>query len=857
MTTKSVNLRAAFQVACLGGLLVSAAGAPGQAPPLAAPTPPQMASAAASSLALPPAPSRRADPQALDLIARSDLNRGAVLGRAGVVEFDLPANGSTARVLLNPGVVGLNDLRRLRLGHPDLRWRYTVEVEALASQGQSLFKRAYHFRRDLLEASLPNGTRTTGAFYLDPSAPVPLRSDELLLSFSGPRTPQRLRLRIIEADVAFAEVLTRAYAPAPMSRRDADVQWQRLSPQQRGRLASGNLFPPQVLSQAERERLIATRWTPVPPRRGATMRELYVVRDLPDTEPVDASTPPLPGVPVAPGLVATVPLPEQTRSVRVQLTPQSAVSTDSRSAPGRVVLRWAGESVFQRSVSIHPWGSAGPLEIRVPLGAGWLEVDSDRTAAVRTWVDRADRADRADGEREITPEPTFLRLWDVTPGAPLNFDVTHASGRATPLRLVLRQLDADAARGSGAPAEVELIKADGSVLRRSAVVLKVAHSRYDQIVPPAPDLAVTEPTEVFFRVPPSVTQVRISSDGPLLAAAYTRPLNLPRQVRSPEDSLAALGEQGSVPAWFPLRPLDHEQRVNSASTRLLRVQSRPPEDRPELAAGDYTFEDFDPIRGGAARVFLAPREPGLPDRDEALASTFRALPPLGRVVLKPMPGRDTVEPRLAWAGAEGLKQFSYRISVDGHVVHTGAAGGMAGEILLPTLRPGEHTVRVEADTAVQWWLNHTAEGVPWVRRQAHELERALSFDVERQSTAREFLSVRIYAPAGAPKPLRLRVRVEAPRRQDAIGPWPGWLFTERVHEVRPTAEVALPLAESDGGYADAGRSFFIPLPEGAPRGRYRITLMAQPGAGWMTLSRVTPGWVQQRRLTLVGSLDAE
>ncbi|TFZ05031.1 hypothetical protein [Ramlibacter rhizophilus] len=826
---------------CTGGLLACLVAAL-----FAVPT------GAAAQSAAPAATAPRADPVSSRLVERSDLDRGAVLAGPQAVEFELPPNASSVRILLNPGLRDFEAFRARRLADPELRLGYTIAVEVLGGRGRPVLDRPYTFRRDLQEAALADGTRTTGAFYLDRSAPVPLRSDQVLLDFQGTTTPTRLRLRLSQADPAITDVLARVYVPVPQSRRDAAVQWQRLSPEQRARMASGNLFPPQVLSQDERERLVASRWAPVAPRRGASVRELYVVRDLPATDPVDATPPPPPGLPVGPGQVATLPLQPGTGGVHLQLTPLAAAPGTAAPQPGEVVVRWAGENAFQRQVSKHRWAGTEPLELRLPLGAGWVEVASQRPAALRAW------GDTPSGTVEVTPEPAFLRLWSAGPGEPLTYDITHAGRDATPLRLVFRRLAAAGATASDAPARVELLLGDGSALKRAQVPLITTSSMYDIPAEPAGGFAATEPTEAFFRVPPPVQRVRISSSEPLLVGAYTRPAGLARQVRTPDDSFAAAGAPGPIPAWFTLRPLDHETRLVNGASRVLRVQSRPPEDRPDLAAGQYVFEDFDPVTEAAARVFLAPREPGVPDRDEALSSTFRPLPADGRVALRASPGRQTVQPRLAWATRSGRQPpFHLRIRVDGGPVIKAAAAGMAGEVLLPPLAPGAHVVGVQSDAPVRWWINHAAQGEPWVRREALQLDRPLSFEVERRSSEQEFLSVRAFQPADARRPLRLRVRIEAPEPAESIGPFPGWLFTERVHEVQPSGQRALPVAETAQARTDPGRSFFIPLPDGAPRGRYRITIEPDSRAGWMTLSRVTPGLVAQRKLTVEGNVDEQ
>lgn len=776
------------------------------------------------------------------LLDQSDTTRGAVLRRGdAALEFELPSAAATVRILLNPGVADAGAARSRRQADPTLRWRYAVQTEALDGRGRVLAQREHHFRRDFSEAVLPGGVRSTGAFYLEPGASWPLRADELLLDFAGLPTPARLRVRLLAADADIADVLVRLYTPEPRTQRDAAIQWQRLSEEQQRQLAAGNLFPPQALAERERENLIGSRWTAAAPRSGASFRELHVLRDMPSAQTPEAELPP--GLALGPGRVVTVQLAPSGARVRVALEPHPDGPPPAPLAATPVVLRWAGHSAFERRTLQQGWEGLGPFEARADLGGGWLEIESAREAVARVYLE-------TDGQvQEITPQPQLLRAWSVQPGEPLEYGLLHAGGEPTPLRLVLRRLAQGGAAPSGAPVAVTMLDAQGAVIHKAEIAFQAPPSRYDRSWPEVAGLALSEPQEAFFNVPPAAATLRVESAEPLLAVAYTRPAGLPRQVRTPEDAQDPEAAATAIPAWFALQPLQQEWRLLNGRHRLLAIQGRPPDDRPELAAGRYAWEDFNPLRGGGARVFLAPRESGVPDRDESLATTFRPVPAGGAARFQAAPGHESVNARLAWNAAAPAR-FRYRVTLDGQPWAEGAAGGIAGEITLPAFEPGAHALRVTSDVPLRWFASHLVQGEPWVRREAQRIERPLQFEVERRTSEEEFISVRVFQPAGTVQRMRVRVHIDAPHRLDAIGPLPGWLFTQRVHDVRPSGEHALPVAETAGSKTDAGQPFYIPLPPGAPRGRYRITLVPEAGEGWLMLSRVTPGLVPQRRLVV-------
>jgi hypothetical protein len=65
--------------------------------------------------------------------------------------------------------------------------------------------------------------------------------------------------------------------------REIKVAWQRMSGADRRRLAAGNIYPPQLLSEAEKRNLLRWRWRPVGPRgvegEDYEVKRLYVPDD--------------------------------------------------------------------------------------------------------------------------------------------------------------------------------------------------------------------------------------------------------------------------------------------------------------------------------------------------------------------------------------------------------------------------------------------------------------------------------------------------------------------------------------------------------------------------------------------------
>jgi len=770
-------------------------------------------------------------------------HRGIVLSVDGnFIEYALPASANMVRIMSNANLKSIDTLRSQRRVNPARRWQYALEIEELSSGGEVIRRREHHFRRDLVESEMPGGGQGTGSFYIRENAPAPLPAANLRLDFAGAAYPARLRIRLLSADPDIADVLVRVAVPTPLSQRSAEIAWKRLNDQQQQKLASGNVFPPELLIEQERNNLLASRWLPISPAGDVEERDIYVLRNDDLGAAIEPVTPP--ALLAGPGHLVTAQLPEKGGKVRIVL---EAIN-DLEEFPAKVTVRWAGHSAFQRRSSTHLWNS-GRFEMRSEFKGGWLEMNASRAASVHIWINENGV------EKDITPPVQYFRTWPAQDQAPVEFVINHAGNVPTPIRLVLRGIGSDGKSPINLPARVDLIGEDGGVIHTIPLSMQANVSQYDALWPLNQGSSLSDPVDAFFKIPVNAQRMRITSADPVLVNAYSRPSDLARVIRTPEDTTTPEASETAIPAWFPLQPVDHEARILNGATRLLTIQERLPEDRPDLTSGRYQWEDFNPVNKGAARVFLAPREEGVPDRMSAVSSTYRPISVNGYVHFIAEPGRTGVAPRLAWT-SDRPRSFRYVLFIDGQQWTTGAASGIAGEVAVPSLQPGRHHIRIESDTNLGWYANHVAKGDSWVKRSAYRFDKALSFEVERTSLDEEFVAVRLFRPAGAASRMKVKVQITAPNAKQSIGPFPGWLFTERVHDVRPSGEFALPIAETDGEKTDAGQAFYIPFPKAAPRGNYRITLTPQ-GSGWVTVSRITAGLSAMPKLILESNGNAE
>lgn len=793
------------------------------------------AAPAPSSAATTPTGPGKIDTQSRALMERAEINRGSVLTLGGpAVDYALPASSHMVRLSTNASLESLKQARQQRQQDPLRRWKYVLEVEELDALGRRLRLRTLHFQRDLTEVTLPDGQRGSGVFYLSEHSPKPLSTVSLKLDYAGDRQPNRLRVRLTEADANITDVLLRIHTPEPVSPRNAQSVWQRLNETQQAQLASGNVFPPELLIEQERSNIIASRWRPLGPSGDAHGRDIYV---LPTAELGAPADPIKPAALIAgPQRKALIQLPEGGARVRLVLEPFDRVS----GYPARVHVAWYGHSVFQRAVSSHAW-PGGQFELVARYGGGWLEIGASHEGLVRAYIEEQN------GQREITPPMRYLRVYPAQTDAPVEFAISHIGAKPTPLRLVLRRMTAADEPLSGEPVQISFLDAQGKVLRTSTLRPDWKVSLHDLPWPEAPGKGISEPVETFFNVPANVHRVRVESSRSVAVVGYTRPGDLPRAMRTPEDTVVPEAEKDAIPGWFGLQPVEFENQILNGASRLLAIQMQAPENRPELPGGQFTFEDFHALSGGAARIFFAPREPGVPDRAEAAGVTYRPLPADGRIHLLTEPGRIAITPRLAWV-TDSVQLQRYAVTADSRPWVEGTGTAVVGETILPALAPGPHRLQVDASHKARWFLTHLGVGPAWVKRRALRFIGKLQFEVERTGNEEEFISVRLFRPASSAGRMKVKVWVDAPTPADTLAPMAGWLFTERVHDVRPSGQFALPLAETSDEKTDAGQPFYIPFPKGSPKGRYRITLIPEGGSGWVSVSRIIPARLAKPRL---------
>ena len=140
---------------------------------------------------------------------------------------------------------------------------YGFRVEALVEDGERFWSRDIHVRSVPLDVRRDDGKLVPHAFIRESGAGRLSAGDVTLIDFGRPASAVLLSAVIREPGAR--RMLVRIQEQRPLSERQQEVGWDRLSPRERNLLSAGNPLGPALLSDDERRNLLVSRWNPVGP----------------------------------------------------------------------------------------------------------------------------------------------------------------------------------------------------------------------------------------------------------------------------------------------------------------------------------------------------------------------------------------------------------------------------------------------------------------------------------------------------------------------------------------------------------------------------------------------------------------
>lgn len=803
-----------------------------------------------------------ADAQKMALVSQSSSSIAYRAEPQQWLSFALASGITQFKIISNANLGKIDAARAERQANPARRWNYALDIEVLDRNQKVLMQRTHHHRADIAEFIAADGQRYSTAFYLR-QALTPLSGVIVNLDLSLMPGASRVRVRLAKKDADIDEVVLRAYQPERLSKERAALLWQRLNDRQREALARGSVYPHELLQESEKRNLLLHAWQAVGPQgaegRDYHPRDLYVLLDR-DGAAADDPAPPY-GVLADAWNWGTLPLPEAGGRIRLEITPtRRPLPAGSKGKDHVILVRWFGKSLFERTKTRIPWAGQA-ITREIDFAGGLLEFEAPEEVAIKATRQMAGK------EEDLTPPPQYLRVFTANERQPIRYSLAE-TGATSAIRLELRTISL-AGQPLPAAAEYRFLDRAGQALKIGTIPLKLLPGHYEKRVADFSGAMLSDPEIVHFLAPENARQLVVSAAPgtpqdatPLLVSAHTRPPELAREIRMPEDlydfnASGQPGEQGitpRIPAWFVVRPDDYESLVLNNQSQALIVQARPSEDRPEIRAGRFQWEDYRPQGNWLSRPIFAPREASVPERDAALPTTFSPLP-MKREVKLDFPafrGSTTLRPQLIWLGPSA--PVTLQVRIDGKT-QTLRLHGPYNAATLPLLASGTHRIRIDSTLGGSLYLNHVRpQPGAMVRHVAQFLAQPQTFDYERKSAVEETLTLRFFQPLAKGTRQNLRVRMEGPKLA-LMTPLQHWEFSERQASLRPDTRASSPVFDTRAERCDAGQAVYLPFKADAPLGRYRLSIIPPPGAaGYLSVSRLTPVISPERRIFIQSEL---
>jgi hypothetical protein len=760
------------------------------------------------------------------------------------LEFDIPEDTPLARVISN-GAISSSEPNV-----PGTEWPYAIEYQMRGSRGRTTG--IYHFKGErTLFLDKQSGKPAEVNSFLDRHF-TPLSGRQWMLNLRDPALADArvLRLRLQSSDPNLLMVAVRVYFRAAVPERKIAYLWDRISDDQKSDLARGNVYSFEGLSAEEIFCVLRYHWQVASPSgipgRDFDRQSIYVRDDSEQLQEVKDWVPA--GLAVDAGHFGVLPITNAASACQIRF-----VDYASTAVPQVVsnTLWWHGERQEQTETNFFAW--SGTLKTNlVPNRDGLLQISSSRPVFVRAF--QADQGQT----NEITPEPDHLLTFTCSPTNFVDYDVDHAGNGFTLFRLDLRRAVLPTANTAAATPSIRytLFAESGDPLHSGEVLLTNAFSPYDWLITNTGLANITLPQSLCFILPPAVRALRVASPSETaLVNAYSRPSELVKRVRVPEDYSPAGALMPAQPSWFTVRPHNHLQRREAGLTSIVQIQTRPTEDDPRVLAGEYEWDSFLPATDARGQMILLPPMDNLPPRPDSLSFSYAPVAVGGdqRVRFQAQPWLTQVEPSLMLVFTNSSSGPA-TVSVDGQTLFDGRLDAPVTAVRLGNLAVGEHTLNISATNSVVAFLNYlaTATNAAYFQRYCTMASsNTLSFPYTKRQADAEVLVLKIFSPATTnPQPFEVRLNLKAAKPR-GLGPFPEITFLEREAQVTPNADRHTWLVANATAQLDDGQPVFFPIDEDLPPGDYQVEVRVTAASPrWLSLSRTTPGVAEKLKLTL-------
>ncbi|MFK5952163.1 MAG: hypothetical protein QM498_03835 [Desulfobacterium sp.] len=724
---------------------------------------------------------------------------------------------------------------------------YALEFQLLDKNNKLIKSGLYHHHTSITQYGDPaQGRSYTSSYYFDQPL-VPGDGRLMVLDFNGTTDTKNLkmRFRLSQKDAIISDVVMRIYFPEMTSQGKLEHQWKRTGKAKKTKLAQGNIYSSEFLTEAEQINLIRRTWRPLAPvgTEGTdyVTRRLYVLKEIEYT-----SVQPIPfikGIALDEHLRATLPIPEQGLDLRLLFFQPHSMAQKAPTSPS-IKLKWFGKKQKTLGWDI-PW-RGDETRYTKSLSAGIMELSCDQPVTVLMYqVDK-------NQEIDITPAPLAFRVSMMDSKTPVTYRISHGRGKFTPFRAGFRK-QMPGFHPMDTALYYTLLDEKKNVLKKEKISLNFTPSLYDRFVEEGVPIILSTPLIFYFKLSSKVAYIQFSSLTPLLVNAHNRPPRMVKLTRVPEDYYPASDvENKPQVTWFPLRPLKLNEDLAPQESIVIRTQPQPPEMNPDLFAGNFKWESFEPGNNEKGHYLLVPSEKKSYQRDASLGSNFKAMA-LNRSIKVNFkaPGQlRAMNPRLIFYQKNRSHPFNINVTMDGTPYYEEALMGATGSLTLPSVSPGNHAMTINTSAPIKAFVNLIqSRDAGYHLRFAHPLTpKGMTLDYTKVSTGDETLSLALFFPRINAQRLQLKVTIKNHSKNND-GPFKKLTLLKRRYSVRSDDNGPVYVLNASTHTLGSWQQCFAPLGSDLKPGRYTIGIVLEKGPeGYLVPYRVTPGSHARRKL---------
>lgn len=766
------------------------------------------------------------------------------------LKFELPEDSLQLRIITNAHI------RRSEALTLNPNWAYAIHYELLDKKGAVLATGVCHQYSHLTTYKDAQGGLVYSNYYSNKEL-VPLDGRLILLGLQGIKGAAFVRLSLETNNPAIIETAVRVYIPIKISEHQLASSWLRMSQAQKDNLTKNIIYPASLLSETEKTNLLKHQWQAIGPMgiegKNYKTLTLYTLKDKEQDRQDELM--------LAPGLQAdaqhygVIPIPEHGGQVTLTF---KALDGSALAAPEAINLQWFGRSKEQRWQQNATWSKdSGSLNYN--LEGGLLVIRPSAPVIVNVFLTTA-----TETKHDITDALLSIKTYIASFG--VDFAVLNYHQQPAALRIDVRRLLTTSQAPQQEHVRYQWLNAKRQIIASGELSALEQPSLFDRVGNITDPNNVSDPISYYFHLPAQVTGLRLlSSDPALLISAYNQPYGFTKWQRIPEDAYVANDATKDALdlqlTWFPLRAINDKSLTQQQAVQWLSGQYHPPEDNPDILAGQYLWQDYIPQANVAARYLLTDYTGDEP-RTDALANVYcdLAVNRDTHVTLSAFGGLRSISPELVFLRADE-SPFNADVYVNQQKTLTMNLIGQQGIMHLPETALGNQRIRLNTNSGGRWLMNYQAQcaGQKYLKRRVFTLNAGSALDFMVQHAPEdEVFSARLYSPNNTVDRSQIKVDIEA---MTATVPTAtvstNWTYKNRLYDVRPLPAKAMPILYAQGQAVTNGERFSIPLNSDLPAGAYRIRIaLAKGAAGYIMLSQIKAGVHEQRRFYRESQLEA-